>query len=75
MDVIKVHNDGKEKYQSFKAWCDEYPEIEAGYGETFEKACDEYYENAEKYMLEAIRINNDIKSCRRILTDYKGDPI
>jgi hypothetical protein len=48
MITLKIHNDGKEKHQSFEAWV-EGIDCEKGYGATREEAIDEYKKELERF--------------------------
>lgn len=49
-NVLKVHNDGKEKIQSFEVWDDSIPDIDRGYGRTQTEALVSYQQNFEEYL-------------------------
>lgn len=73
--IIKIHNDGKGKHQSFEAWIEDF-DIERGYGETESQAISEYHKN----VIEASNKLTDLLSLpwsgfKREKVDWKGEPI
>lgn len=50
MVELKVHNDGKEKHQSFESWIDGI-DCEKGYGATEKEAIEEYKIELKKYSM------------------------
>jgi hypothetical protein len=53
--LIKIYNDGKERHQSFEAWCDELEEVDRGYGSTEEEAIAEYGRLLNNYHNKLVR--------------------
>lgn len=76
-DKIKllVHNDGKEKYQSFEVWIDGL-DVEKGYGETVSEAISEYKNNLKVASDKLLNIlDSDISSIDRVKVDWSGKPL
>ena len=73
MTELKIHNDGKEKYQSFEAWLDEI-DCEKGYGATEEEAIKEYIGVLDHYSKRVAAACQDLKlnSFEKIKVDWSG---
>ena len=73
MVELKIHNDGKDKYQSFEAWIDGI-DCERGYGTTEEEAIKEYigvlenYSNRVMIAFQGLKLN----SFEKIKVDWSG---
>ena len=53
--MIKIHNDGKEKWQSFEATCDEQGIYLQAYGETEQEAIDNLRKERDNLIM---KLNN-----------------
>jgi len=60
MLFIRIHNDGKEKHQSFEAWI-EGCDCEKGYGHNADEAVLEFKNNLEKITLRMQLALRDLK--------------
>ncbi len=56
---VKVHNDGKGKYQSYEAWVNGV-DCNKGYGSTEQEAIDDYFKEIKKEILRLTKIKADI---------------
>ncbi len=75
--MLKCHNDGKGKFQSYEVYYDgEYPisEIPRGFGETFEEAYDEYIKNLINYINACNKIF-DVDKSSVSMVDWSGKEI
>ena len=59
MVTLKIHNDGKEKYQSFEAWIDGI-DCEKGYGASKAEAISEYKKELKRYSLRITVASQDM---------------
>jgi hypothetical protein len=72
---LLVHNDGKEKYQSFEVWIEDL-DVEKGYGETVSEAISEYKNNLKLASEKLLNIlGSDISSIERVKVDWSGKPL
>ena len=69
--MIKIHNDGKEKCQSFEATWDEQGFYLQGYGESEQEAID----NLKKERDILIMNLNNVDFSEVVYVDWKGDTI
>jgi hypothetical protein len=72
---LKVHDDGKGKSQSFRVWCDVYPEIADGYGSTPEEARSSYLQNVQEYVSSLNSFSARIQDCEFVRVNYRGIPL
>lgn len=76
---IKIHNDGKKKYQSYEAFIDDL-RLDTGYGENEETALLELKENLEELKRRVKGYEESLNKvlaseATALLVDYKGDEI
>lgn len=71
---LKIHNDGKEKYQSYEAWL-EGIDCSRGYGATMAEAINEYTKELMKYNLYISNIVREIHLQEYEIeeVDYQGE--
>ena len=76
MTIVKVHNDGKEKCQSFEAWIDDI-DCERGYGPTAHAAIQEYEQKLNNYQarLAVACLCLESEQFETIEVDYSGREI
>ena len=70
---LKIHNDGKEKYQSFEAWVDGI-DCNNGYGATEAEAIEEYKRELKKFLMRVtVAIQNiELGSFETVKVDFAG---
>jgi len=70
---LKIHNDGKEKYQSFEAWVDGI-DCNRGYGATEAEAIEEYKRELKIYSTRStFAIQNiELGSFETVKVDFAG---
>lgn len=76
--IIKVHNDEKEKHQSFEAWCPNTDMVvERGYGRDEQEAIEDYKQKLSATCKKAQDINQAISQNRykKISVNWQGDLI
>lgn len=78
--MLKCHNDGKEKKESFEVWDDDdlLENIPTGYGATKEEALDNYLKGVEEYkknLLKHCRSLRKIKDMEITMVDFNGIPL
>ena len=70
---LKIHNDGKEKYQSFEAWVDGI-DCNNGYGATEAEAIEEYKRELKKFSMRVtVAMQNiELGSFEAVKVDFAG---
>ena len=76
MVELKIHNDGKEKHQSFEAWIDGI-DCEKGYGATEQEAVEEYKRELKKFSMRVTVAMQDMElgSFEAVKVDWSGKEI
>jgi len=76
MVILKIHNDGKQKHQSFEAWLDEI-DCERGYGSTQEQAISEYKRELDSHQKKIFAAAQDLAgdSFETLMVDWRGQSI
>lgn len=77
--ILKIHNDGKEKYQSFEAWIDGI-DCNKGYGATEAEAIEEYKRELKIYSMRvtvamSFMQNMELGSFEAVNVDWSGEVI
>jgi hypothetical protein len=67
--MIKIHNDGKGKSESFEAYSDY--DVLPGFGQTEEEAVDNYEKNVKDY----ISVLQSLDYTERIVVDFNGKEV
>lgn len=70
--MIKINNDGKQKYQSITISHDDFPDIE-GYGRTKEEAYKEFKKQVDDYMTRLNNIYIGLDQEEYVEVDYFGN--
>jgi hypothetical protein len=74
--MLKVHDDGKNKIESFEVWDDSMIEIDRGYGRTEEEAFSNYKKNvASHYKLAKSHFHRVLVNPVLTKVDYAGREI
>ena len=73
---LKIHNDGKEKWQSFEVWIDEI-DCERGYGGTEEEAMESFRKILYEYLTKVNWAYGTTRdgSIAKVQVDWRGNKL